>query len=243
LPLNSATPNERHFPSEDTAARTYTTTESWFDSDPQFINTGTLPTAYRWAKAKHPALPLHYWIMSRSKLGDGLTRTRNRLSQQWNHDVSLIIREISGHDRPQWQLLWDSYNAFYGRSGPTALDPAITEITWERFFNPREPVNALVAVESDRIVGLVHYLYHRSTTREKHVCYLQDLFTQESLRGKGIGRRLIEAVVVAARRAGSDRVYWQTKADNHAGRLLYDKVATHTGFIVYVKELSIPSKE
>jgi GNAT superfamily N-acetyltransferase len=89
----------------------------------------------------------------------------------------------------------------------------------------------------------VHYLYHRSTTRAADVCYLQDLFTQESLRGKGIGRRLIDAVVVSAQSAGSSRVYWQTKADNHAGRLLYDKVAAHTGFIVYVKEMPGPSKE
>ena len=151
-----------------------------------------------------------------------------------------IIREILRHDRPQWQVLWDAYNAFYGRSGPTALDAAVTGQTWERFFDPNEPVYALVAVESDRVVGLVHYLYHRSTTRTTDVCYLQDLFTQESMRGRGIGRSLVEAVVVAARRAGSGRVYWQTQADNHAGRLLYDKLAAHTGFIVYVKEVTIP---
>ena len=155
--------------------------------------------------------------------------------------MSYSIREISRRDRPQWQLLWDGYNAFYGRSGPTALDAAITELTWDRFFDPNEPVEALVAVERDRVVGLVHYLYHRSTTRVTDVCYLQDLFTEESLRGKGIGRSLIEAVVAAAGRAGSSRVYWQTKADNHFGRLLYDKVAAHTGFIVYVKELSAPA--
>jgi GNAT superfamily N-acetyltransferase len=69
------------------------------------------------------------------------------------------------------------------------------------------------------------------------VCYLQDLFTAESSRGHGIGRRLIEAVMGAARQAGSSRVYWQTKVDNHAARRLYDKLAKHTGFIVYASEL------
>lgn len=57
------------------------------------------------------------------------------------------------------------------------------------------------------------------------------------LRGRGIGRRLIEAVYDAARRAGSARVYWQTQTTNEAGRLLYDKVAQHAGFIVYSHEL------
>ena len=150
--------------------------------------------------------------------------------------MPLAIRDIARNDRPQWQVLWDGYNAFYGRSGPTALDPAISELTWERFFDAAEPVHALVAVDGDRLVGLAHYLFHRSTTRAEDVCYLQDLFTLEALRGKGVGRKLIEAVVEAARRAGSSRVYWQTKSDNHAARMLYDKLAKHSGFIVYVRE-------
>lgn len=149
--------------------------------------------------------------------------------------MSLTIRDIHRNDRPQWQVLWEGYNAFYGRSGPTALDPAITELTWERFFDPGEPVHCLVAVEGAGVVGLTHYLFHRSTTRAADVCYLQDLFTLPTHRGKGVGRMLIEAVAQAARRAGSSRVYWQTRVDNHTARALYDKVAEHEGFIVYTR--------
>ena len=147
------------------------------------------------------------------------------------------IRPISQSDYADWLPLWAGYNAFYGRSGPTALPDEITQVTWKRFFDPAEPVHALVAETSGRVVGLAHYLFHRSTTRLHDVCYLQDLFTAESLRGMGIGRRLIEAVYEAARAAGSSRVYWQTQATNEAGRALYDKVARHQGFIVYMKEL------
>ena len=152
--------------------------------------------------------------------------------------MSFTIRDVARDDRSQWDVLWDGYNAFYGRSGSTALDPVITELTWERFFDQAEPVHCLVALDRDRIVGLAHYLFHRSTTRAANVCYLQDLFTLASLRGQGIGRELIEAVVAAARRAGSSRVYWQTKVDNHAARALYDKVAENSGFIVYVREIN-----
>ena len=152
--------------------------------------------------------------------------------------MSLTIRAIGSSDRAQWQVLWDGYNAFYGRSGATALDPLITERTWERFFEPAEPVHGLVALDGGRIVGLAHYLFHRSTTRAADVCYLQDLFTLEAFRGRGIARKLIEAVISAAQRAGSTRVYWQTRFDNQPARKLYDKVAQHSGFIVYATELN-----
>src|ERR1700686_3312845 len=148
-----------------------------------------------------------------------------------------IIRPIRRADYDGWRPLWDGYNAFYGRSDATALPEQITQITWERFFTPSEPVHAFIAEESGRIVGLPHFLFHRSTTRLQDVCYLQDLFTAPDLRGLGVGRRLIEAVYDAARTAGSSRVYWLTQSSNQAGRALYDKVAEHTGFIVYTREL------
>jgi GNAT superfamily N-acetyltransferase len=148
-----------------------------------------------------------------------------------------IVRSIRAEDYDDWRPLWDGYNAFYGRQGPTSLPEATTKVTWERFFNPQEPVHALVAVESDKVVGLAHFLFHRSTTRLNDVCYLQDLFTAEHLRGQGIGKRLILAVYEAARSARCNRVYWQTQVTNTPGRVLYDKVAQHSGFIVYTHEL------
>jgi len=150
----------------------------------------------------------------------------------------LEIRAVRRADHDGWRPLWDGYNAFYGRSGATALPEPITQATWERFFDPAEPVHALVAAREGRVVGLAHYLYHRSTTRLRDVCYLQDLFTVPELRGLGIGRLLIQGVYGAARTAGSSRVYWQTHVTNLPGRALYDKVAQNHGFIVYSHELT-----
>jgi len=150
---------------------------------------------------------------------------------------AVSIRPIEVNDYQQWRPLWDGYNAFYGREGETALPESITRATWDRFFSPAEPVHALVAVEDSTVVALVHYLFHRSTTRLHDVCYLQDLFTAPGHRGRGIGQQLIEAVYAAARAEGSSRVYWQTHVTNAAGRALYDKVARHAGFIVYSHDL------
>lgn len=145
----------------------------------------------------------------------------------------ILVRPIRQDDFPAWLPLWDGYNAFYGRQDATALAPEITQATWQRFFDPAEPVFALVAVVDGRLVGITHYLYHRSTTRIEPTCYLQDLFTLQSQRGRGVGRSLIEGVYQAARAAGIRRVYWQTHETNAAGRRLYDQVARHAGFIVY----------
>ena len=148
---------------------------------------------------------------------------------------SLVIRPVALTDYDQWLPLWDGYNEFYGRSGDTALDPEITRVTWQRFFDAYEPVHALIAEQHGQLLGLTHYLFHRSTTAIGPNCYLQDLFTSRAARGKGVGRALIEAVYERARSAGCPRVYWQTQQSNATARLLYDKVADNSGFIVYRK--------
>lgn len=147
-----------------------------------------------------------------------------------------LVRPLREDDQPAWSVLWDGYNAFYGRADSTALPEAITQTIWSRFLDPREPVHALVAEVQGRVVGLAHYLFHRSTTRIEPVCYLQDLFTDPASRGRGVGRALIEAVYAQARIGGAKRVYWQTQATNRAGRALYDKVGRHAGFIVYTHD-------
>ena len=144
-----------------------------------------------------------------------------------------LIRPVARSDYDQWLPLWDGYNAFYGRQGDTALDPAITATTWERFFNADEPVHALVAENEGQLIGLAHYLFHRSTTAIGPTCYLQDLFTSEAARGRGVGRALIEGVYARAQEAGAARVYWQTHETNMTAMLLYDSIAQRSGFVVY----------
>lgn len=149
----------------------------------------------------------------------------------------VTVRDVARGDYGQWRPLWDGYNAFYGRSGPTALPDEITQATWSRFFDAYEPVNALVAESGGKLVGIVHYIFHRSTTFLGPTCYLQDLFTTSELRGRGVGRALIEAVYDKARAAGCPRVYWLTHETNTTAMALYDKVAEKSGFVQYRKSL------
>jgi GNAT superfamily N-acetyltransferase len=151
--------------------------------------------------------------------------------------TALTVRALVKEDFPRWKPLWDGYNTFYGRHGETALPPDVTQATWSRFFDVYEPMHALVAESAGELLGLVHFLYHRSTTLIAPVCYLQDLFTVPAARGKGVGRALINAVYERAAAAGSPRVYWQTHETNTVAMQLYDKVADKSGFLVYRKAL------
>ena len=143
--------------------------------------------------------------------------------------ASATVRPVDQADYARWLPLWEGYNKFYGRFGATALPTEVTQTTWARFFDAEEPVHALVAESEGRLVGLVHYLFHRSTTMLGPTCYLQDLFTAEPARGKGVARALIEAVYQRARTAGATRVYWHTHETNATARLLYDRVAERSG--------------
>ena len=152
----------------------------------------------------------------------------------------VTVRPVAPADFDKWLLLWQGYNLFYGRP---SLPAEITQMTWSRLFDAYEPVHALVAERNlvvtdvpdpgNELVGLVHYLFHRSTIHIAPVCYLQDLFTTEAARGQGVGRALIAGVYDRARLAGSPRVYWQTHETNSTAMHLYDQVAERSGFVVY----------
>lgn len=142
-----------------------------------------------------------------------------------------IIRSVRDSDHAQWLPLWQGYQDFYR----VKLTPAVTESNWKRFFDLNEPIHCLVAEREARLIGLAHYLIHRSTWSVENICYLNDLFVDPRGRRSGVARKLIEAVYGAADAAGAAKVYWLTHESNAAARLLYDQVAQYGGFIRYTR--------
>ena len=147
--------------------------------------------------------------------------------------AALGIRPVTERDRAEWEPLWQGYLTFYG----TLLASEVTDATWRRFLDPHEPMHALVAEIEGRLVGLTHYVLHRSTWAPECYCYLEDLFVLPTARGHGVGRALIEAVEHAARDAHATRLYWSTHHTNAQAQLLYEKVAERSPFIQYRKRL------
>ena len=139
------------------------------------------------------------------------------------------VRALRPDERGSWEPLWQGYLAFY----KATASPDVTDTTWARIHDPAEPMHCFGAFLNGTLVGIVHYLFHRSTWTIGDYCYLQDLFTTPQARGQGAGRALIEAVYDHAKVAGSSRVYWLTHESNATARALYDTLADRPGFIQY----------
>ena len=140
------------------------------------------------------------------------------------------VRPLEQSDHADWRRLWTAYLEFYN----TKLGDEVYATTWKRLFTQGEfEPKGFIARLDGRAVGLTHYLYHRSCWSEVDNCYLQDLFADPDVRGKGVGRALIMAVHDAAGRLGVTNVYWMTHETNATARKLYDSVARRTGFIEY----------
>lgn len=142
---------------------------------------------------------------------------------------AVTIESAEQKDYANWLPLWINYQTFYR----TIISDEVTKLTWERFFTPSEPVYCAVAKYDGKIVGLVHYLFHRSTWAESNYCYLEDLFVSEDVRSQHIGKQLIEYVQQQAKKHHASRLYWHTHETNLRGQRLYDWVAKKSGMIEY----------
>ena len=146
-------------------------------------------------------------------------------------DSDYDLRRPELTEREPWERLWQGYLRFYKSS----LAADVTDELWRRIHDPQHEIECRVAVAADgELVGLVHFFPHAHTWYRARVCYLNDLFVEPSIRGGGIGERLIEAVVAEGRKKGWAEVYWHTQVENQVARGLYDKITGGTdGFVNY----------
>jgi GNAT superfamily N-acetyltransferase len=143
------------------------------------------------------------------------------------------IRALSAGDFETWLPLWKGYQTFY----KAELPAEVTQESFRRMLDPREPTFGALAFAGEQAVGMVHWICHRSNWSIGNYCYLQDLYVNKQSRGQGAGRLLIEHVYAEAKMAGCSRVYWLTHETNKTAMRLYDQVAERSGFVQYKKSL------
>ena len=140
------------------------------------------------------------------------------------------VRPPTLDDEADWRRLWTEYLDFY----EAKVSEEVYAETWKRLHMPGEfEPKCLLAVTHTKPMGLVHYMYHRTTWTVANNCYLQDLYVNPERRGTGLGRVLIEAVKRMADENGVTNVYWLTHESNATARQLYDRIGKNTGFLRY----------
>lgn len=142
---------------------------------------------------------------------------------------SLSIRALSRMDYPQWLNLWQGYLRFYN----TSLSADIIQSTWDKLLEDTVPVYGFGAYHGNTLVGFVHVVLHPNTWDTTDCCYLEDLYVDNTVRGRGVGRALIEQVYYFAENKDCNRVYWTTQEGNTVARKLYDALATQTDMVQY----------
>ena len=142
---------------------------------------------------------------------------------------TVVIRPLGTADRDAWYPLWRGYQAFYQAD----IAPEVSRVTWARLLDPAEPMGGAAAIdEAGALIGIVHWIFHRSCWTVGDYCYLQDLFVVPGRRG-GVGRKLIEHVYRLARARGCSRVHWLTQESNTEAMKLYDRIGSRSGFAQY----------
>jgi GNAT superfamily N-acetyltransferase len=145
-------------------------------------------------------------------------------------DAALLIRPVRAGDEADWRRLWGAYLAFYETSRPEAVFAA----SFARLLGAApQGYRGLIAEVEGRPAGLAHYLFHPTMWAVADTCYLQDLWADPEVRGRGVGRALIEAVYAAADAHGAASVYWTTQHFNATARRLYDRIGELTPFVKY----------
>ncbi|MEL7149771.1 MAG: GNAT family N-acetyltransferase [Pseudomonadota bacterium] len=146
--------------------------------------------------------------------------------------MTCLVRPLTSADEPQWRVLWRAYLAFY----ETEVADDVYATYFQRLLgDDPQDYHGLIAEVDGKPVGLTHYIFHRHGWKIENVCYLQDLYAAPDVRGKGVGRALIEAVYAEADKAGAPSVYWLTQDFNATARQLYDRIGTVTPFIKYTR--------
>ena len=111
-------------------------------------------------------------------------------------------------------------------------------------MDPMSPLHAVVAIAPDqRVVGMANYLIHESTSAWMPACFLQDLYVDPASRGSGVGEHMIGWFVGQMNVRQWSKLYWNSRESNYRARSLYDKFASHSGFLQYVLHNETKSRD
>ena len=127
-----------------------------------------------------------------------------------------MTRKATLPDIRQLSELFDQYRIFYHKTSDV---PAAEQFLTERIENGDSKI--FVAENEERLVGFVQLYPLFSSTRMKRYWLLNDLFVNESYRGKGFSKELIERAKEMAKSTDACGILLETGKSNDIGNKLY----------------------
>ncbi|WP_294201697.1 GNAT family N-acetyltransferase [uncultured Chryseobacterium sp.] len=137
-----------------------------------------------------------------------------------------MIRKATLQDIGQLSELFDQYRIFYHKDSDI---PNAEKFLTERIENRDSEI--FVAEHAGKLVGFVQLYPLFSSTRMKRYWLLNDLFVNESYRGKGFSKALIEKAKEMAISTDACGILLETGKSNDIGNKLYPSC----GFELYDK--------
>ena len=141
----------------------------------------------------------------------------------------LTLRRASPNDYEHWAAMFDSYRL---GAGLEASNPVAVRL-WEWIIDPGVAVDALLAESDGTLLGFAHYRRFPRPIMADEGLFLDDLFTVQEARGRGVARALLDRLVVETNSGGFALLRWTTKPGNAAARRLYDSYATVAESVTY----------
>ena len=105
-------------------------------------------------------------------------------------------------------------------------------------FGSTPAFSCIVAEINDQVVGYLIYHPGYDTDRAVRVVHVVDLYLEESSRGLGVGRALMEAAVVKAREAGAKVLEWGVYSRNTNAAGFYERLGAR-----YIKDVNFMKLE
>jgi GNAT superfamily N-acetyltransferase len=117
------------------------------------------------------------------------------------------------------------------------MNDEIAGRVWAWIHDPAQLLEARVARDGERVVGLAHFRAMPRPLTGSMAGFLDDLFVEPARRGEGIADRLIEALAAIGRERQWGIIRWLTADNNYRARGVYDRHATRTFWITYQIDL------
>lgn len=149
--------------------------------------------------------------------------------------MTVTIREAGEADCADVGRLLHDFNTEYDdvTPGPDALAGRVGELI--------AAGSTVVLLAGDGPDGLAVLRFQPALWSAGQECYLAELYVVPALRGRGIGRALMEEVLATVRARGGDYIHLGTSEDDIAARALYARMGFTNregpdGPIMYVYE-------